>query len=168
MGFTWKRSVSKRKVLIERRDDIDWRCRYLIKMRQAREKLNIFFVDETWVDSNLTFRKCWQGPGSRGVMDTVSGRNRLIVVHIGSKDGFLPGAQLVYKANSTTGDYHGQMNCDKFSRWITQQFIPKLPPNSVVVMDNAPYHSTMHNKTRGKYANKRIGCRRTDVWLTSQ
>jgi hypothetical protein len=26
----------------------------------------------------------------------------------------------------------------------------------------------MHNKTRGKYANKRIGCRRTDVWLTSQ
>jgi hypothetical protein len=111
MGFTWKRSVSKRKMFVERRDMIDWRCRYLIKMRQATEKLkNIFFIDETWVDSNLTFRKRWQGPGIRGMMDTVSGSNRLIVVHIGSKDGFLPGAQLAYKANSTSG----QMNYDNF------------------------------------------------------
>jgi hypothetical protein len=65
------------KLLVERRAIIDWRCRYLIKMRQVREKLkNIFFIDETWVDSNLTYRKCWQGPGIRGVMDTVSGNNR--------------------------------------------------------------------------------------------
>jgi hypothetical protein len=86
MGFTWKHYVSKRKVLVERRDIIDCRCRYLIKMRQAREKLkDMFFIDETWVDSNLTYRKCWQGPGIRGVMDTVSGSNRHIVVHIGSK-----------------------------------------------------------------------------------
>jgi hypothetical protein len=55
MGFTWKCFVSKRKVLVES-PDIDWQCRYLIKMHQAREKLkNIFFFDETCVDSNLTF-----------------------------------------------------------------------------------------------------------------
>jgi hypothetical protein len=129
IGFTWKRSVSKRKVLVERRDIIDWRCRYLIKMRQAREKLkNILFIDETWVDSNLTFRKCWQGPGIRGVMDTVSGSNRLIVVHIGSKDGFLPGAQLAYKANSTSGDYHGQMNYDNFSDGSHTESFPTCRP----------------------------------------
>jgi hypothetical protein len=76
MGFTWKRSVSKRKVPVDRQDIIDWRCRYLIKMRQAREKLkNIFFIDETWVDNNLTFRKCWQRSGIRGVIETVSGSN---------------------------------------------------------------------------------------------
>jgi hypothetical protein len=45
----------------------------------------------------------------RGVMDTVSESNKLIVVHIVSKDGFLPGAELPYKANSTSGDYHRQM-----------------------------------------------------------
>jgi hypothetical protein len=94
----------------------------------------------------------WQGPGIRGVIDAVSRSNRLIVVHTGSKDGFLPGAQLAYKANSTSGDYHGQMNYDNFSRWITHQAIPNLPPNSVVVMDNAPYQST--NKPPAKYANK--------------
>jgi hypothetical protein len=45
MGFTWKHSVSKKKVLVERRDIIDWQCRHLIKMRQAREKLkNIFLL----------------------------------------------------------------------------------------------------------------------------
>jgi transposase len=88
-------------------------------------------------------------------MDTVRGSNRLIVVHIGSKDGFLPGGvQLTYKANSTSGDYHGQMNYDNFSQWITHQVIPNLPPNSVVVMDSAPYHSTVYNKPPGKYANK--------------
>jgi hypothetical protein len=119
---------------------------------------NIFFIDETWVD-NLNFRKCWQGPGIRGVMDTVSRSNRLIVVHIGSKDGFLPGTQLAYKANSTSGDYHGQMNYDNFSQWITHQIIPNLSPNSVVVLDNVPYHSTAHNKPPGKYrlvAGKRM------------
>jgi hypothetical protein len=58
MGFTWKCSVNKRKVLVERRDFIDWRCRYLIKMRQAREKLkNTFLIDETWVDSNFDLPK---------------------------------------------------------------------------------------------------------------
>jgi hypothetical protein len=120
-------------------------------MCQAREKLkNIFFIDETWVDSNLTFQKCWQGPGIRGVMDTVSGSNRPIFVHIRSKDDFLPGAQLAYKANSRSGDYHGQMNYDDFFQWITHKVIPNLPPNSVVVMDNVPYHSTVHNKPPGK------------------
>jgi hypothetical protein len=84
-------------------------------------------------------------------MDTVSGSNRLIVVHIGSKDGFLPGAQLAYKANSMSEDYHRQMNYDNFSRWITHQVIPNLPPNSVVVVDNVSYHSTVHNKPPGKY-----------------
>ncbi|PSN54969.1 hypothetical protein C0J52_02351 [Blattella germanica] len=48
MGFVWKRSVSKRKVLVERREIVDWRCRYLIKMRQYRsEGKPVFFLDET-------------------------------------------------------------------------------------------------------------------------
>jgi hypothetical protein len=33
MSFTWMRSVSKSQVLVERQEIIDWRCRYLIKMR---------------------------------------------------------------------------------------------------------------------------------------
>jgi transposase len=32
------------------------------------------------------------------------------------------------------------INTDIFTGWIEQDLIPKLPPNSVVVMDNAAFH----------------------------
>ena len=32
------------------------------------------------------------------------------------------------------------INTDIFTGWIEQDLIPKLPPNSVVVMDNATFH----------------------------
>ena len=144
MGFKWKRSCSKRKVLVERNDIIDWRCSYLMKMKRYREEQQqIFFLDETWADSNITFRKCWQGPGVTGVAENISGTSRFIIVHIGSKDGFLPGAELIFKAGNTKGDYHGQMNSKNFSKWVKEKVIPGLPPQSVVIMDNAPYHLSL-------------------------
>jgi hypothetical protein len=74
MGFTWKQSVSKEKLIVERRAIIDCRCRYLIKMPQVRGKFNnILFIDEAWVDRKLTFQKCWQGPGIRGVWILLAG-----------------------------------------------------------------------------------------------
>jgi hypothetical protein len=33
------------------------------------------------------------------------------------------------------------MNGDYFLKWVTEQLLPNLSPNSVVVMDNASYHS---------------------------
>lgn len=32
------------------------------------------------------------------------------------------------------------INTDIFTGWIEQDLIPKLPPNSVIVMDNAAFH----------------------------
>lgn len=55
-------------------------------MRNAEK---YFFSDETWMDSKMTFRKYQQGPGILGVMNTVSGDNRLAVVHTGSMDNSL-------------------------------------------------------------------------------
>lgn len=34
----------------------------------------------------------------------------------------------------------GTFNSDVFFAWITQGLIPELPANSVIVMDNAPFH----------------------------
>jgi hypothetical protein len=49
----------------------------------------------------------------------------------------------------------------------THQVIPNLPPSSVVVMDNAPYHSTVHNKPPEKYANKQdmVDWMQANGWL---
>jgi hypothetical protein len=50
-------------------------------MKQARtEGREIFYLDESWVDTNLTFQKCWQKKGEvEGVMSTGSAANRLII-----------------------------------------------------------------------------------------
>lgn len=36
--------------------------------------------------------------------------------------------------------FNENINLDVFYAWITQDLIPKLPPNAVIVMDNATFH----------------------------
>jgi hypothetical protein len=48
------------KVNFNRADTVYWRCRYLQSLKRFRECREIFYLDETWVDSSLTFKKCWQ------------------------------------------------------------------------------------------------------------
>ena len=71
---------------------------------------------------------------------------RIIIVHAGSKDGSVNGAQLIFKSKSKSGDYHNDMNFDNFRICLENQLIPNLPPNSVVVLDNASYHSKQEDK----------------------
>lgn len=37
----------------------------------------------------------------------------------------------------------GQVNSDIFYAWINQDLLPHLPPNSVIVMDNASFHKRL-------------------------
>ncbi|XP_046684397.1 uncharacterized protein LOC124370150 [Homalodisca vitripennis] len=155
MGFKWKRCGKIRNVLIERPDIVNWRARYLREIQKCRhEGKVIVYLDETWVDNNLTFGKCWSGPGVPGVLTNTSSSNRQIVVSAGTKDGFLHDCNLIFKAGRATGDYHGQMNGVNFERWVHEKLLPHLPKNSVVVLDNAPYHCLQDNKPPSKYAVK--------------
>lgn len=47
-------------------------------------------VDETCVDSNITFKKCCKGNSTTGIHVDNNSKNQLIVVH--AFDGFIPGA----------------------------------------------------------------------------
>ncbi|KAH6921623.1 hypothetical protein HPB50_003613 [Hyalomma asiaticum] len=38
------------------------------------------------------------------------------------------------------------MNGDHYEKWFSQKLLPLLPPGSVIVMDNAPYHSVKQEK----------------------
>ena len=40
----------------------------------------------------------------------------------------------------TVSLFDGSINSDVFGAWIRQDLLPKLPENSVVVMDNAAFH----------------------------
>ena len=155
MGFKWKKCQNKRKVLIENPRILEWRHDYLIKIRDLRRSgRNIIYLDETWVDNNLTFAKCWQSESEIGVQTTVHAGNRLIVVHAGSVNGFVENALLAYKAGSASGDYHGQMNGDNFEKWVRAKLTPNLPPSSVIVLDNAPYHCVQLDRVPTRSALK--------------
>lgn len=39
-------------------------------------------------------------------------------------------------------------------KWLSEKLIPDLPPNSLVVMDNAPYHTVKLNKAPTKSSTK--------------
>ncbi|KAG8229204.1 hypothetical protein J437_LFUL001077 [Ladona fulva] len=52
------------------------------------------------------------------------------------------------------GDYHGEMNSGNYLKWVQNQSIPNLPPKSVVVLDNAPYHNVQLNRPPSSNAKK--------------
>ncbi len=39
------------------------------------------------------------------------------------------------------GDYHDEITSNRFERWWEEQLLPNIPRNSLIVMDNASYHS---------------------------
>ena len=47
---------------------------------------------------------------------------------------------LIGKALLTVGLFNTNINADVFTAWLKQDLIPKLPPNAVLVMDNATFH----------------------------
>ena len=57
----------------------------------------------------------------------------MTILHAGYNDGFVPKAEVVFKAHSSNGDYHGEMNHKMIVCW--------LPPKCVLVVDNAAYHN---------------------------
>lgn len=42
----------------------------------------------------------------------------------------------------TVNLFHSNINMQVFNGWVTQDLIPKLPPDSVVIMDNASFHKS--------------------------
>lgn len=72
---------------------------------------------------------------------------RSIVVHAGGRQGFIQGADLIFTSKTNSGDYHGEMNEANFMKWFEEQLLPSLEEPSLIVMDNASYHSALVEKT---------------------
>jgi hypothetical protein len=85
-GFTWRKCNSKRRILIEKPEFVPWHHKYLVQMKRFREEgKETFYVDESWIDSDITFSKCWQGETEFGIQKNYNARNRLILLHAGSE-----------------------------------------------------------------------------------
>jgi hypothetical protein len=49
----------------------------------------ILYLDQTWVEAVLKFRKCWQNKEIVGIITNVNASNRLYDVHLDRSGGFL-------------------------------------------------------------------------------
>jgi len=147
IGFKWQKTKSNKQILVERSDIIQKRIDYLNEIKKYREqKRPIVYVDETYILSSHVQNKSWSDDTHQGILKQVSKGDRLIIVHAGGNMVFIPGALLMWKSSKTTGDYHHNMNKVNYKKWIQEKLFPNLPPNSVVVSDNAPYHNVVLEK----------------------
>ena len=102
---------------------------------------------------------------SKGGSKVPSGKGqRLIVVQAGRVKGWVDGADLVFKSKTSSADYHDEMNTEHYMEWFTQQLLPNLPPNSVIIVDNATFHNKQKDKAP-RTANKKDGIKQ---WLNRQ
>ncbi|XP_060878094.1 uncharacterized protein LOC132950594 [Metopolophium dirhodum] len=149
---------NRNSALLEREDLISWRRGYLYKIRSYRvQNRPIYYLDETWVSAGETHSKAWvdtmvtssrdaflRGLTTRQKEPSGKGK-RLIVLHIGSSDGFVPGGLLCFESKTNSTDYDDEMNGDTFYEWFVKT-LPLLKKNDIIVMDNASYHSVKKHK----------------------
>ena len=141
-----KKTRSSRQVLIENLNIRQKRIEYLNTIKQFREqKRNIVYTDETYILSSHTVSKTWTD-GSIGQTTPISKGDRLIIIHAGSENGFIPNSLTMWRSSVSTGDYHNQMNWENYKKWLEEKLIPNLLSNSVLVMDNASYHCKIDEK----------------------
>lgn len=158
LKFSYKKCNDGRKFLMERNDIVALRCKFLREictLRGMKDDRPVVYIDETWVNQNHSRSMIWQNEhGTEGLKVPTGKGGRLIVCHAGcARYGFIQGSKLVFRSNTgNTADYHSQMNAEVFKKWFIE-LLNNLEEPSVLVMDNASYHSTLvenHPKSNWK------------------
>ena len=165
MGFRYHK-MNEKIFFYERRDIIQQRHKYLRLIRKYRkEGRPIVYLDETWANSSIAPERLWLDEDGRGGWKRSSGKGRrLIILHAGSKRGWVPNCALVFRSKKHTGDYHDEMNGDHFLDWFENNLLKNNPQRSVIVLDNAPYHNVVLEKVPTKSSKKAV----MQEWLTAK
>jgi transposase len=165
-GFTFGKGTRSQH-LKEKDHVVAARYRYLRAKRRNRKGDNVIrpevYLDESYVNKNHSndFIWYWDEDGPWVQKPTGKGE-RLIIMHAMTKTGWIPTAKLVFKSTRKTGDYHGQMNHELFSKWFSEQLLPNIPKDSLIIMDNAPYHNVL-----SPHSAPTASCKKAEIraWL---
>lgn len=146
-GFTFGKGTRSQH-LKEKDHVIASRRRYLREKRENRLKNKTkrpeVYLDESYVNKNHSNDFIWYSDADGPWVNKPTGKGeRLIILNAITKDGWVPHAKLVFKSTKKTGDYHGQMNHELFTKWFTKQLLPNIPERSLIIMDNASYHNVL-------------------------
>lgn len=157
-GFKFKKR-GNRLYILERPEIVHWRSKYIraiLAMRAAGKQ--IVYTDETWVNQGYTTSHAWYDKKvednpfqaqrrkglSLGYKDPSGKGQRLIISHVGGSNGFIPNMQDVFRSKKT-GDFHEEMNSERWEAWL-ENLSKQLPKGTVIVIDNASYHSRVLDK----------------------
>ncbi|KAL4149806.1 hypothetical protein QTP88_003668 [Uroleucon formosanum] len=140
LHIEYTRCIHHTRALTETKDIVLWRRKYIEDIRRYRnEGRTIYYLEETWVNvGGYSSKELWADiePSSDG--------KQIIVVHIGSVEGFVEGGLLCFESKTNTSNYHDHMNGDIFYDWFCD-ILPLLKENSVIVFDNASYYSVKNH-----------------------
>lgn len=128
-----------------------------IRLRRSAGK-SVIYLDETWFDTHDTLKKGYTDSSSNCTTKTPCSRGkRLIILHAGCEQGWIQGALLISSKHlkNSSADYHEDMDSELFEKWFSDQLLPNIPGNSVIVMDNASYHSRQAEKVPNTNTRKR-------------
>lgn len=102
------------------------------------------YLDESYVNKNHSNDFIWYFDDDGPWVQKPTGKGeRLIIMNAITKDGWVPGAKVTFKSTRKTGDYHGQMNQEIFTKWFREKLLPNIPADSLIIMDNASYHNVL-------------------------
>lgn len=146
-GFTYGKGVRSQH-LKEKDYVIAARQRYLRRKRANRQGEGAIrpevYLDESYVNKNHSNDFTWYCDEDGPIVQKPTGKGeRLIIINAITKSGWVPNAKLTYKSTRKTGDYHGQVNHELFSKWFQEKLLPNIPKNSLIIMDNASYHNVL-------------------------
>ncbi len=80
------------------------------------------YVDESSVNKTHSDDFIWYADADGPGVHKPTGKGaRLIIIHAMTKNGWIAGAPLPFQSTQKTGDYHGQMHHDLFTKWFTEQ-----------------------------------------------
>lgn len=149
LGFKFKMDDNRRS-LMEKPEIAALRAEFLrkyVKNANSEYSRQCVFLDETWIFSKGSKQRSWQDDSKKSVRKPggYDGK-RFIVLHAGHKGGFVPNASNVFATKSKLADYHGDMNAEIFVKWLKEKLVPNLEEPSLVIMDNASYHSIEKEK----------------------
>ncbi|XP_050514129.1 uncharacterized protein LOC126889663 [Diabrotica virgifera virgifera] len=120
-------------------------------------KRNIVYLDETWYDTHDTVKKSWTNNNKKCFNSVPPNKGkRIIILHCGGENGWIDDALLLSakQIKDASLDYHDDMESSIFESWFERSLLPKLPPHSVIVMDNASYHSRLMKRIPNNSWNK--------------
>lgn len=151
IGITWRKKKDWHyERLQEDEENCLRRAHYLKFFFKYHDEGRIFnFYDQTWFNKNMVENFEW-GDGTvafdRGVPSGIG--DRWIAMGCGSKEnGWQRKTFQIWRGDSTTADYHGNMNWDLFVKFV-DSYLDEAEDNSVFVLDRATYHTELTDDTR--------------------